>query len=196
MQVRFPPGSPKIGSWKVDIGHWKIQSVSILTFNLLFISKFIAILSDSHGGLDRFRLALENLRAAKIQTVLHAGDFVAGDIVELLKNFPEINFWITLGNCDIDEKSISEIQKLPNIKLAEKIEVTLGGRKFAMAHRIEDLRKSDAEVLVSGHTHIARIQKLNNQLRINPGSLFESGMYLILDSEKLTLTGKTFSEKI
>ena len=156
----------------------------------------IAIISDSHGGLDRFRLALENLRAAKIQTVLHAGDFIAGDIVELLKDFPEINFWIARGNCDINEKSISEIHNLPNIKLAEKIEVTLGGRKFAMAHRIEDLRNTEASVCVSGHTHIARIRKLNNQLWINPGSLFESGMYLILDSKKLTLTGKTFNERV
>ena len=139
---------------------------------------------------------MENLRTAKIQTVLHAGDFIAGDIVELLKDFPEINFWIALGNCDIDEKLISEIQKLSNIKLAEKIEITLNGKKFAMAHRIEDLQKIDAEILVSGHTHIARIQKSNNQLWINPGSLFESGMYLILDSEKLTLAGKTFNENI
>ena len=127
---------------------------------------------------------------------MHAGDFIAGDIVELLKDFPEINFWIALGNCDIDEKLISEIQKLSNIKLAEKIEITLNGKKFAMAHRIEDLQKIDAEILVSGHTDIARIQKSNNQLWINPGSLFESGMYLILDSEKLTLAGKTFNENI
>jgi len=183
----------------LEVGYLKIQSVptfSFRFFNPQFIPNFIAIISDSHGGLDRFRNVLENLRTAKIQTVLHAGDFVAGNIVELLKDFSEINFWIARGNCDIDEKSISEIQKMPNIKLAEILKFEIGRRKFAMAHRIEDLRNTEASVCVSGHTHIARIRKLNNRLWINPGSLFESGMYLILDSEKLTLVGKTFNEKV
>ena len=156
----------------------------------------VAIISDSHGGLDRLHSALENIQSAGIQTVLHAGDCVAGNFAELLGSFPDLNFFIARGNCDIDEAELAKIRELPNVEMRDLIETKFTDKKIAIAHKIEELNGVEADIYISGHTHIPRIQKVDNQLWINPGSLFDSHRYLILDIDTLELEGKLFNEKI
>ena len=156
----------------------------------------LAIISDSHGALDRLGEVLRNLRSGGIAEIVHAGDFALGEIVELLANFPELNFRIARGNCDVDAEKIAEISNLPNVALAEILEFELGGRKFAVAHRAEDLRNADAQILISGHTHIPSAKMSRGKLFLNPGSLMDDGGFFILNLENLEVARKLFSEKI
>lgn len=156
----------------------------------------LAIISDSHGGLDRLHSALENIQTAGIKIVLHAGDCVMGNFAELLGSFPDIKFFIARGNCDIDEAELMKIRALSNVELQDLIETNIADKKIAIAHRIEDLNGVEADIYISGHTHIPRIEKVGAQIWINPGSLFDSHRYLILDMETLELEGKLFNEKI
>ncbi|MFH0776318.1 MAG: YfcE family phosphodiesterase [Patescibacteria group bacterium] len=155
----------------------------------------IAIISDSHGALDRLGEVLRNLDTAGISEVVHAGDFALGGIVELLRKFPELNFRIARGNCDVDAEKILEIANLPNVELAEILEFELGGRRIAAAHRIQDLRNSNAQILISGHTHIPQAKAVSGKLFLNPGSLQDDGGFFILDLANLTVGRKLFSEK-
>jgi uncharacterized protein len=156
----------------------------------------LAIISDSHGGLDRLRDAFMNLRTGGITTILHAGDFVVDNIANLLQEFPDLNFWIARGNCDIDEVEVEKIQELENVEFSQRIETEIANKKITIAHKIEDLNGVDADIYISGHTHIPRIQNNGDQLWINPGSLFDSGRYCILDTETFAIVGKVFAEKI
>ncbi len=156
----------------------------------------IAIISDSHGALDRLGEVLANLRSGGVREIIHAGDFALGEIVELLRKFPELNFRIARGNCDVDAGKIAEIGKLPNVELAEILEFELGGQRIAVAHKIEDVRNADAQILISGHTHIPSARKVGGKLFLNPGSLQDDGGYFILDSGNLEVERKLFSEKI
>jgi uncharacterized protein len=153
----------------------------------------IAIISDSHGSLDRLGAALENLRNGGVAEIIHAGDFALGEIAELLQNFPNLNFRIARGNCDVNEETLAKIQELPNVELAKILKFEIEGRKFAVAHRSEDLREiENAEILISGHTHIPRVEKINGKLFLNPGSLMDDGGFFILNLENLEVTRKLF----
>lgn len=157
----------------------------------------IAIIADSHGSLDRLEAALENLRKGGVVEIIHAGDFALGEIAKLLAKFPNLNFRIAIGNCDVDEETLAEVEKLPNVELAKILEFAIEGRTFAVAHRSEDLRViEDAEILISGHTHIPRVEKIHDKLLVNPGSLMDGGKYILLDPKKLTIEGKLFNEKL
>lgn len=156
----------------------------------------IAILSDSHGSLDRLETVLRNLENAKIVEIIHAGDFALGEIVELLRKFPKLNFGIAIGNCDVDLEKLEEIRNLPNVKLAEILEFEIENRKFAVAHKIKDLQNSNAQILVSGHTHIPNAKNTNRKLFLNPGSLMDDGGFFILNLKNLEVERKLFSEKI
>lgn len=156
----------------------------------------IAIISDSHGALDRLDTALTNLQNGGIAEIIHAGDFALGAIAELLQKFPDLNFHIAIGNCDVNAEILERIRTLPNVTLAEFLAFELGSRQFAVAHRIEDLRNSTAEILVSGHTHIPFAKKVAGELFLNPGSLQDDGGYFLLNPENLEVERKLFTEKI
>jgi hypothetical protein len=156
----------------------------------------LAIISDSHGALDRLGEVLANVESAGIREIVHAGDFALGEIFELLRKFPDLNFRIARGNCDVDEEKIAEISNLPNVALAKILEFVLGGRRIAVAHRVEDLRNSDAQILISGHTHIPSAKMVGEKLFLNPGSLMDDGGFFILDLENLEVERKLFTEKI
>ena len=156
----------------------------------------IGIISDSHGALDRLSEALLNIQNAGIQEVIHAGDFVFGRIDEFLEIMEKLNFRIARGNCDVDIEKILKISRLPNVELADTLEFELGGRKFAVAHQIGSLRNSNAQILISGHTHIPLVKKVGEQLFLNPGSLQDDGGYFILETKNLTVERKLFTEKI
>ncbi|MCF7856781.1 YfcE family phosphodiesterase [Candidatus Gracilibacteria bacterium] len=156
----------------------------------------IAIISDSHGALDRLEEALGNLQNGGVSEVIHAGDFALGWIVDVLKKFPALSFRIARGNCDVDTETLETVKNLPNVELADVLSFELAGKKFAAAHKIQDLRETEAEIFVSGHTHIPRIEKINGKLFLNPGSLQDDGGYFLLETETLAVERKLFTEKI
>lgn len=117
--------------------------------------------------------------------------------MEILRKFPELSFKIARGNCDVNEKLLAEIAELSNVELAKILEFEIGGRKFAVAHQVEDLPKAGgAEILISGHTHIPRVKKVGKKLFLNPGSLMDDGGYFLLDLKSLEVERKLFNEKI
>lgn len=156
----------------------------------------LAIISDSHGALDRLDEALTNLQNGGIREIIHAGDFALGEIIELLTKFPNLNFCIAIGNCDVNSELLEKISALGNVELAETLEFVLDNRQFAVAHKIQDLRTSAAEILVSGHTHIPNAKVANGKLFLNPGSLQDDGGYFLLETETLEVERKLFAEKV
>lgn len=156
-----------------------------------------AIISDSHGALDRLEEALGNLKNGGVTEVIHAGDFALGAIVDLLQKFPQLNFHIARGNCDVDEETLAKIKQLPNVELGEILQFELDSSKFAVAHKVEDLNEiQSAEIFVSGHTHIPQAKKVGRKLFLNPGSLQDDGGYFLLNLDNLEVERRLFSEKM
>ncbi|MFH1375335.1 MAG: YfcE family phosphodiesterase [Patescibacteria group bacterium] len=156
----------------------------------------IAVVSDSHGSLDRLSELLKNLAAAEIKNVIHAGDFTADGITEVLQKFSELNFYIARGNCDVNEETLAAVRELPNVKLDEVVETKIAGVKLAAAHRAKDLSAIEASVVISGHTHIPEVRQEEERLSLNPGSLMDDGGYLLLDLDNLRVERKLFNHSL
>jgi putative phosphoesterase len=132
----------------------------------------VLVMSDTHGDIFNARQAI--VSNADIDLVLHLGDFYR-DAVKLSQLFPDIKMEYVCGNCDTGIAA----------PYAEKI-LEIGGKRIFMTHGhkysvkwsydriLAKAEEENADVILFGHTHIAFIDKINNILIINPGSISES----------------------
>lgn len=126
------------------------------------------IVSDTHGKHDNFDAVLE--REGKIDLLIHAGDVHDERYIEAALNCPK---HMVAGNNDY-------FTFLPKEK-----EFSLGNYRVYLVHghqyhvsfgmqRIESIaRQKKADIVIYGHTHMPREEKLGELLLLNPGSLSE-----------------------
>ncbi len=117
----------------------------------------IGIVSDIHGRLSEE--AYEALRGSDY--ILCAGDSESPLILSELESIaPTIAI---RGNCDRRDLG-------PSVNFVAS--PLLGGVRFKMVHRPEDIGTlpDDVQVVVHGHTHIPRNQTIHGVLFLNPGS--------------------------
>ena len=110
---------------------------------------------------------IERLRAA--DAILHAGDFVAVEVLELLESLgPPVH--AVHGN--VDEPAL--LMRLPAVRLVEA-----EGARIAMTHdggradgRLGRLRRRfpDADAVVFGHSHLPLHEERDGFAIFNPGS--------------------------
>lgn len=117
----------------------------------------IGIVSDIHGHLSEE--AHQALRGA--DTILCAGDIERPFVLMELESIaPTI---CVRGNCD---------RHLFDSNMHSVASPLLGGVRFKMVHRPEDIGSvaEDVQVVVHGHTHAPREEYRDGVLYLNPGS--------------------------
>jgi putative phosphoesterase len=130
----------------------------------------LAIISDTHmpkGGRAIPAACLERLRAA--DAILHAGDFTAVEVLELLRSLgPPVH--AVHGN--VDEPALR--MRLPAVHVVEA-----AGARIVMTHdggaadrRLRRLRARfpDADAVVFGHSHLPLHEEQDGFHIFNPGS--------------------------
>jgi len=130
----------------------------------------LAIISDTHmprGGRALPAECLERLKAA--DAILHAGDLVALEVLELLESLgPPVH--AVHGNVDDHEVRM----RLPAVRV-----VTAEGARIVMTHdggpadgRLARLRRRfpDADAVVFGHSHLPLHEERDGFAIFNPGS--------------------------
>ena len=130
----------------------------------------ILVLSDSHSALSFMRRCIESV---KPDVVIHLGDyFDDGDA--MAQEYGGLLFYQVPGNCD-------RYRCPPNVQEIQL--VTLGGVRFYLTHGhrhrvkqdtyalLSDARKSRADAVLYGHTHVPNCYRDTDGLWIlNPGS--------------------------
>lgn len=118
----------------------------------------IGIISDIHGTLSDDAMAA----LSGCDQILCAGDSETPDVLYELEGIAPVT--AVLGNCDHMQ---TLVQQLPAV-----VNVRIGGLRFYMVHRPEDVHidGNGADVIVHGHTHVPRYEKIGNAIWINPGS--------------------------
>ena len=119
----------------------------------------IGVISDTHG-----LLRPEAVRAlAGVEAILHAGDVGDAGILEALRRIAPVT--AIRGNIDLTGRCAA----LPETEWVE-----LGGVVFYLLH---DLKQLDLDpptagigVVVSGHSHQAKVERRRDVLYLNPGS--------------------------
>jgi putative phosphoesterase len=119
----------------------------------------VGVLSDTHGLLRPEAVAA--LRGAT--HILHAGDIGTPEILEALRALAPVT--AVRGNVDTGAWAWG---------LPETTEVRLGDARIYLLHDAHRLAFDPAEdgldVVVSGHSHIARSERRGSVLHFNPGS--------------------------
>lgn len=160
----------------------------------------LAIVSDSHGALDRLDILFRNLREAGVDKVLHCGDFLVDGVEDLFKKYPTMKFRIARGNCDVNPTLANELNALPNVKMEEVVYFEIEGKAFAASH-IEGIaqnrmRGKKIDIFCHGHTHRQKAMKNKGVIRLNPGALVEDGTYYLLDVPSLKMEVRMWSDEL
>jgi putative phosphoesterase len=143
----------------------------------------IGILSDTHDELARTRRAVELLKEAGAEALVHCGDLTSPSIISLCSVLP---FWFVLGNHDAD--SVPVIQQAAEETGATCLdwagEILLEDRRIWVAHghMSYDIRRAlnaRPDYLFSGHSHIVSDTRVGRVSRINPGALVDADRYTV-----------------
>jgi uncharacterized protein len=152
----------------------------------------IAIMSDSHDHWQNLTKAIEIANSEKCEIMLFAGDLIAPPGIAVLEKF-EGKIHFVWGNNEGERLGMTRM-----MDASEKItldgdvyEGEIAGLRFFMNHypRHAELAAKAAEydVVVHGHTHIYREEKIEGTFLINPGEIqgYRTGKptFIIFDSE-------------
>ncbi|HHX69395.1 MAG: phosphodiesterase [Miniphocaeibacter sp.] len=143
----------------------------------------IGILSDTHGDIVQTKKALKILKDCDY--IIHCGDVLYhGPRNDLPKNYNPRdlaaylstleNIYYIRGNCDSD---VDEMVIKKDLKSKSKVFnfgkyniFAIHGYEETEDERIKKAREVNANIVVSGHTHIKVLKKVGNTVVINPGS--------------------------
>ena len=119
----------------------------------------IGIISDTHG-----LLRPEAERAlAGVDHIIHAGDIGDPDILAALRRIAPVT--AIRGNVDTGSWAA---------EYADTELVRIGGKAIYVLHDLKALRidpvAQGVDMVVSGHTHVPKIDTVNGVLYVNPGS--------------------------
>jgi putative phosphoesterase len=118
----------------------------------------IVVISDTHGLLRREA----ERRLASVDYIVHAGDIGRPEIVDALRRLAPLT--AIRGNVDSGEWA----REYPDTKL-----VRLAGKLIYVLHDLKTLRADSGagiDVIVSGHSHVPKVETVGGILYLNPGS--------------------------
>ena len=139
----------------------------------------IGVLSDSHDNLEKLSEGVQLLCAEQVDTILHAGDFIAPFTARCFEPLKErgIEFAGIFGNNDGERFGLRALYEPIGPIHEDPLIFEAGGRRLLMTHKetlIESLAKSgDYDVVLYGHTHQIDL-RTEPCLIVNPG---ESGAW-------------------
>ena len=153
----------------------------------------IGIIADTHDSVENFSKTLDFLREKKIDLIIHLGDWVSPFMINVCQNL-EIKIIVLFGNNDTDVSRHIGTAKKFGLKaefIKKSGEKEIDGRKIFLCHGtkkelLQEIKESGKyDAVFSGHTHIARIEKIGKTLCINPGPV--CGIVKITDIRKPTV---------
>lgn len=140
----------------------------------------IGILSDSHGAVNRLDAALELFSRQGCQALVHCGDIVSPDSLELLAE-ADVPVHLCLGNMDRKSTAVLEAAKRLGFDAGWRtVEVSLDDDQHLLAthgddeHLLAELIAGGMfPYLCHGHTHRYRDERIGDVRVINPGALWQ-----------------------
>ena len=127
----------------------------------------IGVLSDSHA--DSFTQLHDKIitTLVKVDLIVHAGDFVAKDVLDGLKQLGEVR--AVRGNMDSDKlKEILPEKELLEIE-GKRVGVIHGwGSPYGIDERVGEAL-SGVDIIIYGHSHYPQNESKNGVLFFNPG---------------------------
>lgn len=135
----------------------------------------LGILSDTHNDADNTEQALAILHERGVDRIVHCGDLTTPDIVALFDGW-QVDF--VFGNMDKKREPLEQaVDALANASIGEVFEANLDGVRIATYHGHDEARlytlihHGGYDVVLRGHTHRRRDERIGRTRVINPGAL-------------------------
>ena len=135
----------------------------------------IGLMSDTHNNRPGVRYALDIFESLGIEVVLHAGDLISAELLELYKDF---SLYLSFGNGDDPLFIASRAGRVSERFVCEEmVDINLGSRKVLLIHgdqRLElekRITSGEYDYVIHGHTHHYRDERVGLTRVINPGAL-------------------------
>ncbi|MDQ1263935.1 MAG: uncharacterized protein QG559_936 [Campylobacterota bacterium] len=123
----------------------------------------IGVISDTHRKVKKAKRAIDVLKEEGAEFIVHAGDIVELEVLELLRD-SGLRYVAVYGNNDVH---LAEFHNDFNL-VQEPYFFKLSGLKFKLMH-IPFYMLPDADVVIFGHTHKAYVEYINSTLFLNSG---------------------------
>jgi uncharacterized protein len=150
----------------------------------------IGLISDTHNQRARTRAAVEIFQREGVQALIHCGDFLIPEIVEICSVIP---FHFVFGNNDGDMAGyLAEAATASGANcLGWRGTVELAGKKLAVTHGhltgdIRHLLAEKPDYLFTGHSHVVHDFVEGPTRLINPGALHRASEYTIATLDLVT----------
>ncbi|MCX7847367.1 MAG: metallophosphoesterase [bacterium] len=134
----------------------------------------VGIMSDTHDHMGKIRRAVAEMRAAGVEVVLHAGDFISPLTFDCMKDLG-VPLHGVYGNNDGETLLLQERYAAIGGLHARFFKIRLDGLRFIVTHDdtvVDSLARSgDYDVVVYGHTHRVDVRKVGGTDVINPGEV-------------------------
>lgn len=138
---------------------------------------FIGILSDTHDNLPLIDEAVKRLNRYGVGLVLHAGDYISPFTVSHFKPL-QVKIIGVYGNNCAERKLLKELFRDIGADLRGFFaEVSMEGLKIGLLHGHDEellhaiIASCAYDVVVYGHTHQTKVQRIGRTLVINPGEI-------------------------
>lgn len=142
------------------------------------MKKIIGVISDTHG-LIRSN-ALKSLAGSDI--IIHAGDIGSQEVLDSLEKIAPV--YAVLGNTDRSSWSRS----IPSWDI-----VSFEGINIYVRHILDDMdldpEAASVNIVITGHTHMPKIERRHHVLYFNPGSAGPLRWNLPITVGRITLKG-------
>ena len=135
----------------------------------------IGIISDTHDDMVNLKNAIKIFNERKVSYVIHAGDYIFPGVV---KEFKHLNGKLigVFGNNDGEKLGLMKnFQEIGGELHGEFGHVELEGLRIGIYHGTNNrltetiIGSQIYDLVVCGHTHMKRVDKIGNTLVLNPG---------------------------
>ncbi len=125
----------------------------------------IGIISDTHTKVGKTQKALEMLIENGAKFIIHAGDIIKKETLDLLQNCG-VKYVAVYGNNDAHLAPYHNDYNL----VQEPYSFKLANLKFKLMH-LPFYMNPDADIIISGHTHTFHSEFQKPTLYLNPGEI-------------------------
>lgn len=134
----------------------------------------LGVVSDTHNRLSSVEKIIDIFNEKDVDKVIHTGDITQA---KTLSRFSRLNCPLVgvYGNNDLEEKNLKDTAEQNGFNFQDPpFLLTISNKKIAIFHEPEEienfLKKTPSiQLIIHGHTHRYRNEKIGNVKIINPG---------------------------